>query len=122
MLVNSIFSVCENLRTNNILLKISFWISLLISCLLFVSIFFCLLLSHESCSLERMKEDFICLYLLETNLAQGAVSIFSVNLSIHLNTLSFLTLYSEGILSLLRCLYALIEICIKDFCFWQELV
>ena len=132
MLVNSNFSICENLRTNNILSKylsgsvciLSFY--LLVFCLLFVSICllssFCLLLSHESCSLERMREDFICLYLLETNLAQGSVSILSVNLSIHLNTLSFLTLYSEGILSLLRRLRALIEICTKDFYFWQDLV
>jgi len=72
MLVNSIFSVCENLRTVNILLKY-------LSVFIFDILSFCLLLSHESCSLERMKEDFICLYLLETNLAQGAVSILSVN-------------------------------------------
>ena len=40
----------------------------------------------------------------------------------HLNTLSFSTLYSEGILSLLKRLHALTEICIKDFYFWQNLV
>ena len=35
----------------------------------------------------------------------------------HMNTLPLLTLYSEGILSLLRRLHALIEIFIKDFYF-----
>ena len=43
----------------------------------------------------------------------------------HLNTLSFLTLYFEGILSLLRRLHALTEICIKDFYFgriWSEIL
>ena len=35
----------------------------------------------------------------------------------HLNTLSFLTLYSEGMLPLLRCLHALSEIFIEDFYF-----
>ena len=74
MLVNSNFSICENLHTNNILLKylfgFIFW-SLVFFLYLSVSSSFCLLLSHESYSLERIKEDFICLYLLETNLAQG---------------------------------------------------
>ena len=35
----------------------------------------------------------------------------------HLNTPSLLTLYSEGMLPLLRRLHALSEIFIEDFCF-----
>ena len=43
----------------------------------------------------------------------------------HVNTLPLLTLYSEGMLSLLRRFHAVIEIFIKDFYFgkiWFEIL